>query len=93
MIYLLLSILFNAMMSIVMRLAENRVKYRVSILATSYLACVITGLFFLGNRSLFPGTEGMGLAIGMGMVNGLFFMSALIYAQRPEATACATMNF
>ena len=37
MIYLLLSILFNAMMSIVMRLAENRVKYRVSMLATSYL--------------------------------------------------------
>lgn len=81
MIYLLLSIILNALMSIAMRMGENRVKYKISMLAISYFTCTITGILWIGPGNIFPEAERMGYALGLGAVSGAFFMSALISVQ------------
>jgi len=81
MIYLLLSIVLNAFMSIAMRVGENKVKYKISMLAGNYLTCVVTGILWIGPGNIFPSAERMGYALGFGLMNGAFFMSALISVQ------------
>ena len=81
MIYLLLTILCGSMLSIVMRLSEGRVKYRTGMLAGNYFTCMLMAVCFLGPGNVFSGGEGFGRALGMGAVNGAFFLSALMCSQ------------
>lgn len=81
MIYLVLSIILNSLMSIAMRAGENRVKYKISMIAGNYLTCVVTGILWIGPGNIFPDAERMGYALGLGGISGLFFMSALISVQ------------
>lgn len=81
MIYLLLSIIFSSMISIVMRVGETRAKNKTSMLAVNYLTCMITGVLSIGPGNIFTGAEGTGYALGLGAINGFFFMSALMASQ------------
>ena len=81
MFYLLLSVLCSATLSIVMRLSEGKIQSKVSMLAANYLTCfLITGCFMdMGGVSL--RTEGMGAALAMGVINGIFYMLSLLLHQ------------
>lgn len=81
MIFLILAVLCSSTMSIVIRLSNGRVKSRISMLAANYLTCMVTAVCFLGPRNLFASAEGFSRAFGMGMLNGIFFMTALIANQ------------
>ncbi len=81
MLYLILSILGSAMISIVMRLSDGNVKSKLWMLAMNYLTCSILswGLMKFGNP--FPQESGLLATLGMGTFNGLFFMLALVANQ------------
>lgn len=81
MIYLLLSILSSAMISIVMRLSEGKVKSKLCMIATNYVICFILSWGFGGFGNPFPWGEGMLATLGMGSFNGLFYMLALVFGQ------------
>lgn len=82
MFFLLLSVLCNAMLSIVMRLSEGRIKARVSMLSANYLTCMIISAFYVGFGNLFPSSsEGFETTLLMGMINGAFYVSGLMLIQ------------
>lgn len=81
MIYLLLTILCGAALSIVMRLSEGRVQSRLSMLAANYVTCMVLAFCFMGPSRAFAPGEGFQRAMGMGLLNGFFYMSALVTMQ------------
>lgn len=81
MIYLFLTILCGAAISIVMRLSESHVRSRMSMLASNYVACMLMAFLFMGPSRAFAPADGFGRAAGMGVLNGFFYMSALVAMQ------------
>ena len=81
MLYLLLAIVFAAMISIIMRLSEGRIQNRTGLLAANYLTCMVLALCFLGPQNIFPAVDGIRRTFGLGMLNGVFYMTALMANQ------------
>lgn len=50
-------------------------------LATNYIVCFALSWSFAGFENLFPQTDGLLAALGMGSFNGLFYMLALVFGQ------------
>ncbi len=78
MIYLIFSIFCSSMISIAMRLSEGKTKSTLSMLAVNYIICFILSWAAGGFGNLFPETSGLGLTVGMGTVNGFFYMISLV---------------
>jgi len=78
-IYLLLTMICGAMLSIVIRFSQGRVRSSTGMIACNYLTCVVMAVFFLffGGK-LLPTTDGLGKTFGLGMINGVFFMTAMM---------------
>lgn len=82
MIYLLLTMICGAMLSIVIRFSEGRVRSSTGMLASNYLTCIVMAVCFLGfGGKLLPTSQGLGKTFGLGMLNGVFFMSALMLSR------------
>ncbi len=81
MIYLLLSILCSAMISIVMRLSEGNVKSKLCMIAINYMTCFMLSWGMTGFQNPFLDETGLMATFGMGAFNGLFYMLALILGQ------------
>jgi len=69
----------GAMLSIVIRFSQGRVRSSTGMIACNYLTCVVMAVFFLffGGK-LLPTTDGLGKTFGLGMINGVFFMTAMM---------------
>ena len=81
MIYLLLAIISSALVTIIMRLCENRIKNNISLLSMNYIMCIIFAGFYSGFDKLIPHGAGSGGAIGMGLLNGIFYLSGFVLLQ------------
>ena len=81
MIYLLLTILGSAMVSILMRLSEGRIKNSIGMLEANYIACFLVAAGNAGFGNLFPQVPGIGGAQLMGSVNGVFFLACYLLLQ------------
>lgn len=71
---LLLAILSSAMVSILMRLGESRVRNTMVLFLTNYTVCSLTSLYFL--RPLVPAGPGGLSALGMGLLGGVLFLTS-----------------
>lgn len=78
MIYLILAIASSMMISVLMRISEKSVCNNISMLATNYLMCSLLALAFGGTLELFPSVEGLPLGIGLGVINGLLYLSGFV---------------
>ena len=79
MIYLLLTMICGSMLSIVIRCSQGRVRSSTAMIAANYFTCMVMALCFLGfGGKLLPTTEGLGKTFGLGMMNGVFFMTAMM---------------
>ena len=78
MFFLILSIVFGTIMSIAMRLSEGKIKSRIGMLASNYFISVIMAGSFMGLGNILPKAEGTGLTIGIGAINGVIYMLALL---------------
>lgn len=82
MIFLIIAIFASSMISIVMRFSQGRANSKYSMLAVNYLICLVCGLFFLPQGGLFPKTEGAGVTLVLGIINGGFYLFALVLMDR-----------
>lgn len=79
MIYLLLTMICGAMLSIVIRFSQGRVHSSTGMIASNYLTCMVMAICFLAfGGKLLPTTQGLGKTFGLGMMNGVFFMTAMM---------------
>ena len=81
MIYLLSAILCSAMLSIIMRLSERHIGESVSMLAFNYVTCTILSLVYSGVGNILPSEEGLGLTLGMGLINGFLYLGGFVLLQ------------
>ena len=80
MIYLLLTIVSSALVSIVMRLSEYKVRGNIGMLAVNYLVCtLISGGYALGTWPVL-GPQ-LHLTAGFGVVNGLLYLVSFVLLQ------------
>lgn len=83
--YLLLAMCCSALISIMMRFGETRIKNNISTLAVNYVVCLVLGLFYAvragGTGSIIvPGADGRQTLL-MGLLNGVFYVGSFILLQ------------
>lgn len=83
--YLLLAMCCSALISIMMRCGETRIKNNISTLAVNYVVCLLLGLFYAvkagGTGSLIaPSADGRQTLL-MGLLNGVFYVGSFILLQ------------
>ncbi len=82
MFYLILSIVASSMLTLVMRHSEGRMRSKTGMLAANYVTCMILAIFLIGPSNLLPQAEGLGSVLGMGAINGFFYMISLVIMQK-----------
>jgi len=87
MIYLILTIFCSAMISIVMRLAQDRVKGRTYLLSVNYGICMVLSGIATGVQNIVSTGEGAFVALSLGVINGIFFFLSLILNQKAIAVS------
>ena len=81
MIYLLIGILFSSMLSILMRLSENKIKGNVSMLAVNYITCTIVAALDAGADNIFTSEPGITTALGLGLIGGFAYLVSFLLLQ------------
>ena len=81
MVYLVLAVVSSALVSVCMRLSEGKIKNRVSMLATNYVMCTLLSLLFAGSLDLLPRQEGLGFALGLGLISGAMYLGSFMLLQ------------
>lgn len=81
MLLLLSSIICSAMISVVMRLSQGKIRAKTSLLAANYLTCMACGWFFLTEKTLLPTAQGSSLTLIMGTLNGCIYLASLKLSQ------------
>ena len=81
MFYLALAILSSTMITLLMHVSEKYSKNSISMLATNYLMCLLLSFLFTGTPNLFPAVDGVPLAMGMGVINGILFLGGFVLLQ------------
>ena len=64
-----------------MRLSEGKAKNNISMLSVNYIICMILSIVYTGIENLFQTGEGVGIAIGLGSINGFFYIVSLVLFQ------------
>lgn len=81
MLNLILAIISSSLVSIMMRVGEGRAKNNISMLSVNYFICMILSIFYTGAGNLFQTGEGLSTAIGLGVINGFFYILSLVLFQ------------
>ena len=80
MFYLILAIFSSAMVSILMRLSEGKVKNDRAMLVVNYAVCSILAGIYAGGQLLEVG-PGLHLTAGFGVVNGILYLVSFVLLQ------------
>ena len=83
--YLLLAMCCSALISIMMRFGETKIKNNISTLAVNYVVCLLLGLFYAAKSGgmgsiIAPGADGR-QTLMMGLLNGVFYVGSFILLQ------------
>ena len=81
MLYLVLTIVSSSMISIVMRISENHIQGKVSMLAANYVTCILLSWMWMGFGDVYPLVEGRTLTLALGVINGIFYVAGLLLMQ------------
>lgn len=81
MLDLLLAVATSALVSIVMRLSETKVKNSTAMLAVNYIICMLLSWGYTGFAELFPQVQGMPLARNLGGINGILYLAGFVLLQ------------
>ena len=81
MLNLILAIIASSLVSIMMRIGENRVKNNISMLSVNYIICGIFAVYYTGVHNLMKTREGIEIALGLGLFNGFIYIASLIFFQ------------
>ena len=79
MFYLVLGFVSSALVSIIMRLSEEKVKNNIGMLVMNYLMCT---LLALGETKLWQMGPSLHITAALGVVNGMFYLVSFVLLQR-----------
>ncbi len=82
MVYLLLAIASSAMVSIGMRITEKYVRNTMVMFTANYALCLVLSLFYLGDTRLFTHEQGIGTAVALGVISGVFYLLCFVLLQK-----------
>ena len=85
MIYLFLAICSSVGVSIIMRLSAKRAKGSLCMLSANYLMCLLIATAFTGAQNAIPAIPGLGQALLLGGINGVFYLTSFVIYQRSVA--------
>ena len=77
MIFLVLAFFSSALVSVLMRLSDSRVKNSMGMLAVNYIVCTVLAAVESGSDVL-PPEAGLGRALTMGILNGVFYLGGFL---------------
>lgn len=78
MLYLILAILFSAMISVVMRISEKYISNDMSMLSMNYVTCSVLAAVYAGPANLLPQMEGLGIALWLGVLSGVLYLGSFL---------------
>ena len=81
MIYLILAMVSSMLVSVVMRLSENRSLNGMSRLAVNYVMCTLMSALFSGTVQVFPASEGLPLTLLLGGITGMLYLAGFVLLQ------------
>lgn len=81
MLNLILAILCSSMLSILMRISENRAKNNIALLVVNYISCTLVALYDTGLANLSPSQQGFGNALLLGAVSGFVYLAGFTLLQ------------
>ena len=81
MLYLILAIVSSSLVSIVMRTSKERAKNNISLLVMNYGVCLVLACAYTGIDKLFQNGNGSGMAYGLGLLNGIFYIGSFVLFQ------------
>ena len=77
MIFLVLAFFSSALVSVLMRCSDSKVKNSMGMLAVNYIVCTLLAALESG-FDLLPAEEGLGQAVAMGILNGFFYLGGFL---------------
>ena len=81
MIFLVLAFFSSALVSVLMRSADSRVKNSLGMLAVNYIVCTALAAVESG-LDILPSEEGLGQALALGVLNGFFYLGGFLLLRR-----------
>lgn len=81
MIYLVLSIICSALLSIVIRHSEKHVEGGVAMFAVNYVVCVVLSLYYSGVGKVSVQAEGFGFTMMLGSMTGVLYLAGFLLHQ------------
>ena len=78
MLYLVLAIASSALLAVIMRVSERYSRNDMTMLAANYLMCALASVAYAGGVSMPADTTGMGLTVGVGLVNGALYLAGFV---------------
>lgn len=82
MFYLFLAVISSAMVSICMRITEKYVRNNMVMFTANYGACLGLALFYLGESRVLPNAAGIGTAVVLGIISGIFYLLCFVLLQK-----------
>ena len=73
MLYLGLAIIASALVSMVMRLSEGKIKNNMGMFVVNYAVCSFLSLLFMERPGFGKAEAGAGVAVGLGLFSGIVF--------------------
>ena len=80
MLFLVLAILSSSCISLVMRISSDRLRSNIGMLCANYIVCTLLSAAY-GGFVLLPRESGLGLALGIGGINGVLFLVNFVLLQ------------
>lgn len=81
MVSLAIAVVCSALISVLMRLGEEKTDSKLGMLTVNYLMCAVLAAVFTGEAGLFPAHPSIGRAAGLGAVNGMLYLAAFLLLQ------------
>lgn len=81
MIYLICAIVFSALVSIIMRAGESKIKSTFGMFVANYVVCMILAIATRTEDFLLPAGEGSLFVWGLGLISGVLFLLSFVLLQ------------
>lgn len=82
MLYLGLAIIASALVSMVMRLSEGKIKNNMGMFVVNYAVCSFLSLLFMNHPGFGKAEAGAGVAVGLGLFSGILFLTSFVLLQQ-----------
>ncbi len=82
MIFLILAIICSTLVSVFMRISQDKRKSDIGMFIFNYVVCIILGVIFTPGESYSFEDPGMPFTIGLGIAGGILFLASFVFFQQ-----------